>query len=91
MSLHRVNVARARHPKKDVENALRDAEAAGWTVKATASGHRWGVIRCGETSRSGCQMSIWSTPRNAGAHARQLRRFVERCPHEWDSVRHENS
>lgn len=81
-SLYRVNMARARHPKKEIEGALRDAEAAGWTVTATPSGHRWGVIRCGETNRSGCQMSIWSTPRNTGIHARQVRRFIARCPHE---------
>jgi len=53
-SLYRVNVSRARHPKKEVEAALRDAEEAGWTVAATRSGHRWGVIRCGEFSRAGC-------------------------------------
>ncbi|MXZ37403.1 MAG: hypothetical protein F4Z19_03940 [Holophagales bacterium] len=74
---------RARHPKKDVEVALREAEAAGWTVTPTSSGHRWGVMKCGEASRSGCQVSIWSTPRNPGRHADQLRRFVRRCPHEW--------
>ena len=27
-------------------------------------------------------MSIWSTPRNAGIHARQVRRFNARCSHE---------
>ncbi|MYN65608.1 MAG: hypothetical protein F4X11_11350 [Acidobacteria bacterium] len=73
--------ARPRHPKKEVEGALADAEAAGWTVTPTSSGHRWGVVRCTESSRLGCQASIWSTPRNPGAHARQLRRVVARCPH----------
>ena len=76
---------------KDVEDALRDVEAAGWVVTTTTSGHRWGVMRCGEASRSGCQMSIWSTPRNAGIHARQLRRFIERCPHQWGLSREEGS
>jgi len=72
---------RRRHPKKDVEAALKEAEAAGWEVIPTASGHRWGVMRCSETSREGCQVSVWSTPRNPGDHARQLRRAIERCPH----------
>ena len=49
-------------------------------VTAIASGHRWGVMRCGEASRSGCQMSIWSTSRSSGHHARQVRRFIGRCP-----------
>jgi hypothetical protein len=74
---------RARHPKKEVEEALNEAEKAGWIVLPTSSGHRWGVLRCGEASRSGCQISIWSTPRNAGNHARQLLQAVGRCPHHW--------
>ncbi len=81
--LYRVNMARARHPKKDVEAALVGLEEAGWIVTSTSSGHRWGVARCGESNRSGCQVSIWSTPRNPGNHARQLRQTLERCQHEW--------
>jgi hypothetical protein len=80
--LYPVNMARARHPKKDVEKALGEAEERGWTVTPTTSGHRWGVMRCGETSRSGCQVSIWSTPRSPGNHARQIGRAVDRCPHD---------
>ena len=72
--------ARPRHPKKEVEDALADAEAAGWTVTPTSSGHRWGVMRCAESSRSGCQVSIWSTPRNPGVHERQLRHVVGSLP-----------
>jgi len=80
--LYRVNMARSRHPKKDVENALHDAESAGWTVAPTQSGHRWGVMRCGAAGdTSECRASIWSTPRNPGDHAKQLRRFIARCPH----------
>ena len=70
--------------QKDVEAALVELEEAGWTVTPTSSGHRWGVARCGEASRSGCQVSIWSTPRSPGNHAQQLRRTLERCPHEWE-------
>ena len=78
---------RARHPKKEVEAALAELEDAGWTVAPNASGHRWGVARCAESSRSGCQVSIWSTPRSPDNHARQLRRVRDRCIHalEWDN------
>ncbi len=69
--LYGVNTLRARHPKKDVEKALVDATEVGWTVIATVSGHRWGVLRCGEASRAGCQVSIWSTPPNSGNQSRQ--------------------
>lgn len=75
---------RRRHPRKDVEDVLAEAEQADWRVIPTGAGHRWGVLRCPEATREGCQASIWSTPRNAGNHARQLRRVVHRCPHtDW--------
>lgn len=81
--LYGVNMARTRHPKKEVEGALQEAESVGWMVASTRSGHRWGVMRCGAASKaSECRVSIWSTPRNAGNHARQLRRFIARCPHQ---------
>jgi len=76
-------MARSRHPKEDVDAALAAAEEAGWTVIPTSSGHRWGVMRCGEASRSGCQISIWSTPRSPDTHAKQIRRALNRCPHDW--------
>ena len=79
--LYRVNAPRDRHPRNVIAGALRNAEPAGWPVAPTSSGHRWGVMRCGEASRSGCQVSIWSTPRNSGTHAKQLTRFVDRCHH----------
>lgn len=72
---------RRRHPKKEVEEALTEAEGVGWTVEPTAAGHRWGVIRCPESSREGCELSIWSTPRNVGNHAKQIRRAIARCAH----------
>lgn len=74
---------KSRHPKPDVEAALRHAEAHGWTIEQGGS-HAWGrmlcptndaICGCGEY----CITSIWSTPRNAGNHARQLRRVVDRC------------
>jgi hypothetical protein len=76
-------MGRARHPKKEVEEALRYAEASGWRIEVGGS-HAWGRIycpyndaecRCGEF----CITSVWSTPRNPGNHARQLKRVVDNC------------
>jgi len=39
--LYVVNV-KGKHPDKDVAKALKHAEAQGWTVKPTSSGHSWG-------------------------------------------------
>jgi len=76
-------MSRARHPKKEVEKALRHAEAQGWRIEVSGS-HAWGRMycpyndvecRCGEF----CIASIWSTPKNPGNHARQLKRVVDNC------------
>jgi len=89
MRCHRTNVtgryrvARARHPKKEVEEALRHAEGNGWRVEVGGS-HAWGKLycpyndagcRCGEF----CITSIWSTPGNPGNFARKIRRVVDNC------------
>lgn len=76
-------MARPIHPKKEVEQALRHAEAMGWSV-VVGGGHCWGRLycpyndrecRCGEF----CVTSIWSTPRSPDNLARQLRRVVNNC------------
>jgi hypothetical protein len=76
-------MGRARHPKKEVEEAIRHAEKHGWHVKVGGN-HAWGKMycpyndtecRCGEF----CITSIWSTPRNPMNHARQLKRVVDNC------------
>ncbi len=71
---------RSRHAKKDIERALRYAEDNGWNVESTTTGHRWGHMACG----SGCELSIWSTPKNQGNHAKRLRRAVNGCKHDTD-------
>ncbi len=76
---------RAKHPKKDVEEALRFAEENGWLVRPTASGHRWGEMTCGHQDADRCRISIWSTPKNPGNHANHLRRKVRNCPHQTPS------
>jgi hypothetical protein len=76
-------MTRRRHPIKEIEAALAHAEARGWRV-VSARGHAWARLycpwndadcRCGEF----CVVSVWSTPRNAVAHARQIRRVVDGC------------
>ena len=76
-------MARSSHPNKEIEAALRHAEANGWQIKVGGS-HAWGRIfcpynndecRCGEF----CITSIWSTPKNSGNHARAILRVVNNC------------
>ncbi|WP_081036870.1 hypothetical protein [Pseudomonas corrugata] len=74
---------RPSHPKKEVEEALRRAEALGWRIEV-GGGHAWGRAYCpynDEECRCGefCITPIWSTPRNPGNHARALRRVVDNC------------
>jgi hypothetical protein len=76
-------MARRKHSKPEVESALRYAEQQGWRIEVGGS-HAWGRMycpynnpdcRCGEF----CITSIWSTPKNAANHARQLVRIVNNC------------
>ncbi|MDE1184227.1 hypothetical protein [Paraburkholderia sp.] len=73
------------HPRKEIEAALVYAETHGWRVEPRkGNGHAWGRMycplndaecRCGEF----CIASIWSTPRNSGNHANDLKRVVDNC------------
>ena len=76
-------MARKPHPKADIEAAVRHAESHGWRVVPGGS-HCWGRMYCPARSdecrcAEFCIASIWSTPKNAGNHARQLRRVVDNC------------
>ena len=76
-------MVRPKHPKKEIEIALVHAETHGWRVE-TGGSHAWGKIYCPNKSsecRCGefCISSIWSTPKNAGNHARQIKRIVNNC------------
>jgi hypothetical protein len=44
-------------------------------------GH-WGRLFCPHADRDGCQVGVYGTPRDGDAHARQIRRAVDRCPHQ---------
>ena len=73
----------ADHPNKHIREAIRYAEAKGWTVtKAGPRAHLWGRLYCPRRDRSGCAKAIYSTPKVAEDHARDIRRAVDRCPHQ---------
>lgn len=77
---------RPQHPNKDIEAALQYAEDCGWRYKeAGKSSHAWGRLLCLLEAREGCQLSVWSTPKNPDVHAKQIRRKVKQCLHTGDN------
>ena len=72
-----------RHPNKEIQAALEYAQRMGWSVIKSPKGHCWGIIRCPH-GRGGCQKSIWSTPKSPQDHAKDIRRWVDKCPHGRD-------
>ena len=73
-------MARPRHPNKEIEAAVAYAESRGWVFVRKAS-HAWGRLRCARGQRDGCQLSVWSTPRDPQGHAEHIRRQIDDCPH----------
>lgn len=76
-------MARRLHPRKEIEHALKHAEANGWRIKVGGS-HVWGEMFCpyndaGCRGRRYCMTSVWSTPKNTDDHAKTLRRAVDNC------------
>lgn len=76
-------MADKKHSKKEVQEAIEYAESKGWLIEPS-SGHAWGRMYCpynNQECRCGefCISSIWSTPKNPGNHARQIRRVVDNC------------
>lgn len=83
---------RAKHPNKEIESAIKFAEAKGWRYPPTGnSAHAWGRLLCSLESRDGCSMSIWSTPKNAQNHAKQIIRNVKSCPHKGETENEEKA
>jgi hypothetical protein len=76
-------MSRRSHPHSDIEDALKYAEENGWRIDV-GGGHCWGKIYCpynDKECRGGifCISSVWSTPRNPGNHAKQIRKVVDNC------------
>jgi hypothetical protein len=65
------------HPKKEVREALGDADAAdGFEIEDTSDrGHGWGCVRC---KRCGQRFSVWTTPKSTSTHAKQILQFMRR-------------
>jgi hypothetical protein len=76
-------MSRPRHPNKHIEAAIQYAESLQWVV-LISSGHAWGRLYCPQSSRAGCIISVWSTPRNPENHARHIRNMIDQCPHQND-------
>lgn len=79
-------MTRQRHTKKEIEEAIQYVERNGWRIVVGGS-HAWGKMYCPENDqdcRCGefCITSINSTPKNPGAHAKQIRRVVDNCKHQ---------
>jgi hypothetical protein len=71
------------HPNKHIREAVQHALAHGWTLrKAGPRAHAWGRLYCPRHDRLGCQHAVYSTPRVPDAHARDIRRAVDSCPHQ---------
>lgn len=74
-------MSRPRHKDKHIEKAVAVAEALGWRVEMS-NGHAWGRLFCSFEARGGCIISVWSTPKSGEDHARQIRRELDKCPHQ---------
>jgi len=81
-------MSRPRHPKPPIEAAVKYAESRGWRVELS-QGHAWGRLFCPFGARGRCIISVWSTPRVAENHARQIRKRVDACPHRGQEHEHE--
>ncbi|MBI1346984.1 hypothetical protein GC163_11920 [bacterium] len=68
-----------KHANKHIRDAIEYAQEKGWTLRP--GHHAFCILYCPAGMRGGCQKSVWSTPRNPEAHARDIRREVDKCPH----------
>lgn len=69
-----------RHQKKDVEAALKRAEAQGFKVTHDKKSHRWGYVICCRCTKN--LMVSCPPPQSAGTEARRIDEFVrhhQRC------------
>jgi hypothetical protein len=71
-------VGRPRHPHKEIEATVAYAEGLGWRWEEL-TGHGWGKLLCPYADRDGCQVFVYSTPRNPEGAARGYKRSVDRC------------
>ena len=69
-----------KHPNKEIRAAIEYAKSEGWIFEES-SGHPFGRLRCGtsDDEHKTHQLSVWSTPKSAEVHARQIRKKVDQC------------
>ena len=69
-----VHMGRERHPHKEIEKSLKQAEGAEFQVEVIQRGHVWGRVVAPNLQA----LTIWSTPRNPETMAKRVREFVRR-------------
>jgi len=82
-------MARPKHPSKEIEASVSYAEDQGWSW-TKVKGHAWGKLQCAYHDREGCTLFVWSTPKSPENHAKQLRRQIDRCPHQEEEKKDED-
>lgn len=76
-----------KHTSKEIQKSIKYAMENGWKLKEPGkSAHSWGVLHCSNNDSSCrcgefCKMSIWSTPKSAVNHAKQIKKHVDKCIH----------
>jgi len=67
-------MGRPRHTDSHIEKALAYAESLGWCVEKSGGGHAhcWGRILCPHSTREGCIIFVYSTPRVPINHSRHI-------------------
>jgi hypothetical protein len=72
---------RARHPRKQVEAALRQAEMRGFRVETNRA--HWGIVYCPGNRTGKCPpLSVNGSPRSADNEAKRINRYVDNCDHQ---------
>lgn len=70
------------HTNKEIRAAVDYAFGLGWRLrKAGPRAHIWGTPLCPRQARDGCQVRVYSTPRDPQDHAKNIRDEVDACPH----------
>ncbi|EPB6719837.1 hypothetical protein ACRRHK_000866 [Vibrio fluvialis] len=67
------------HQNKEINQAIEDALLNGWLWFPSAKGHCKGRLKCIE-GHGEHMFSVWSTPKNAENHAKDIRRLTSKCP-----------
>jgi len=67
------------HPNKEINSAIQDAVANGWSWNPSPKGHAKGRLKCnlGHTEH---MFSVWSTPSSTHNEAARIRRKTSKCP-----------